>query len=137
MLHTRAQLDRFHELLKRGHSFQLKAGLRIGRGFADIGYEEYSVLSGFNVVSLLTGQLSTLAPDYERFHFPIYTADELSSLLFEHDCDITDIKFDDQRTWVMSVSIHGPVTEQFEAESLEELFLTALLWKLDFPLASI
>src|SRR5262245_29707637 len=101
MLHTRSYLDLCHGLLKRGHSFQLKPGLRIARGFADVGYEEYSVLSGFTIVSLHSGQSSTLPPDYERFHFPVYSADELSVLLYERHCDIDAIRYDDQRTWVL------------------------------------
>lgn len=131
MLHARNHLELCHTLLKKEHEFRLKPGLRIGRGFADIGFEEYSVLSGYNVISLHTGKSITLEPDFPKFYFPIYTIDEMSRFLYEQHCDIAEIRYDDQRTWVLKLSPGKSEAQEFESDLLETAFLKAFLWSMD------
>lgn len=131
MLHARSHLELCHSLIKSEHRYQLQPGLRLARGFADIGYEEYSVLSGYNVVSLHTGKTGTLEPDYEKFYFPVYSVDELSKLLYEKHCDIQEIRYDDQRTWVLRVLHVNKDAGEFEDGLLEGAFLKAYLWSVE------
>ena len=62
-------------------NFLTEPGLRISRGYADLGYEEFITQSGSKLLSLYTGKASNIPEGHEKFFFRIYDLDELLNLL--------------------------------------------------------
>lgn len=83
---------------RAGVKVPLSSGTRVGRGFADIGYEEFALLPGGDivldgraqsqylsarVVSLLTGEVRTLNEHEVQKLFVIPSVDQLLEIAFE------------------------------------------------------
>lgn len=96
---TTPTIFKLAEALDRvGVKIRLSAGARVGRGFADIGYEEFSVLPGgevevdelgqrrqiaLRVVSLLTGEVRTLNEHEIQKLFVIPSVDQILEMAFQ------------------------------------------------------
>lgn len=128
MLHTFSFLEQCHQLLKKNFLFKLIPGRFIGRGFADVGYEEYSCLTNNQAVSLDSGKIIELNEQYQNFYFPILTPDEISVEIYKRDWDIQQIFYQDSRVWIMDL-INKKLEKSIniKGSNLEELFLNALL----------
>jgi hypothetical protein len=109
MLHSRGELELFHKLLALNFPYELSPGIKIGRGFADVGFEEYSVLTGNKAVSLSTGKIIELDEFYQNYYFAILTADQIVKELFVREWDIKNCQFIDQRTWMVEIE-KGKIT---------------------------
>jgi hypothetical protein len=103
MLSSPQYLELCYELWKSGLSYKPQVGLRIGRGFADVGSEEYAVLSEKKAISLLTGTPVELDEFYLNYYFFVPTVDELVRELFRRQVDIQKIEYINQRSWRISV----------------------------------
>ncbi len=126
MLHDPHYLKLAHELLKEKFDWKIVPGLRIARGFADVGFEEYSVLTESSMVSLSTGQKGEIPESFREHFFPVFTPDQISRVLYRMEIDLSRIEYIDQRTW-QGEFVKGNFKNTIEAESLDELFLKALL----------
>ena len=104
MLHSRSELELFHKLLALNFSYELCPGLRIGRGFADVGFEEYSVLANNKAVSLSTGKVIELDEFYQNYYFPILSSDQIVKELYARGWDINSCEYVQQRTWEVKIS---------------------------------
>jgi hypothetical protein len=104
MLHSKEELSLFHKLLKFELVKSLVPGSRIGRGFADVGFEEYLVISDSKVISLNTLKTSEIPNErLSNFHFPIYSVDKISELIYQLGWDIKNCSFVDQREWFVEI----------------------------------
>jgi hypothetical protein len=120
-------LELCHELWKKGLSYDLRPGLRIGRGFSDIGAEEYSVLNNKKAVSLLTGKEIELDEFFLNYYFFVPDAEELVLELFKRNINIEKIEFIDQRSW--RIEIENQKMQKFiqEERSLHQCLALLLL----------
>ncbi len=126
MLHAPAFLSLSHELLREKFPWKILPGMRIARGFADVGFEEYSVLTERSMVSLSTGQKGEIPESYRDHFFPIFTPDEISSALYELGVDIVSLEFVNQRTWRGKFT-NGGADRVIEGKTLNETLLRTLL----------
>lgn len=101
----------------------------MGRGFADLGYEEFLVLPGEKLLSLFTGQVSQLNDENRRFLFPIPSVKQLINHIQLAGYDLISVTFEEQRRWKLvmrrSGSSESPTIEHVD---LEGVLLEALLW---------
>ena len=131
MLHTKKHLDLCYELLLLKHQYVVKPGLTLGRRCPDDECEEYTVLTTEgSIVSLKTGEVTTLGEDFRSVYFPIYSADEISKLLYERRCGVEQLWYVDRRLWRLEVVSPDGENIRFDGETLEEVFVRTLIWRL-------
>jgi hypothetical protein len=124
----RAVLDRCFELQKIGVAFPRVPGARIGRGFADVGYEEFGLLPSARVVSLLTGAVREFAENEQRFFFVVPTVDEVREEIDRRGWDIVQLESPERRDWFLEARSEGAAqTIAVHAPTLLETFLQALI----------
>lgn len=145
---TTPKIFKLAEALDRaGIKFQLSAGVRVGRGFADIGYEEFSVLPGgetvvdelghrrhiaLRVVSLLTGEVRTLNEQEIQKLFVIPTVDQILETAFQLKLGDVTVSGDVLSGWDVGIGGQPGYSETTKTSgaSLEEAFLKLLLAKI-------
>lgn len=111
-----------------GLSYSPEVGTLLGRGFADLGFEEFSVLSSKKMVSLFTGECIEIPSDYRAHFFWIPTCDEMIEQIQRTGRDIGGLIFKDQRTWELSLANGGKIGDAIRgARSLEEVLLETLI----------
>ena len=111
---------------KRGE-VPLQDGMKVARGFADLGYEEFLLLPGGKLLSLYSGQVTPFPEQHANFFFEVPAADEISDRIVRELWDIQSLTFEDQRSWKARLK-HSKTGEsrEFTAPTIEELFVTAL-----------
>ncbi len=103
-------------------------GTLVGRGFADLGEEEFVVLTGERLLSLYTGTV-TLLNDVRREHlFSILSIDQMIAEMRSRGCGIERIECIEQRRWRCGVR-NEKSNEIVSAESvsLEESILLVMM----------
>ena len=111
MLSPRRFLERCRTLLDDGFRFTPALGMTIARGFADLGFEEFSVLNTGRIVSLLTGDRSELPSDYREHFFLVPTCDQLVALITDSGSDIVECRYVEQRAWQIIMRAEKGVSE--------------------------
>ena len=128
MLHTKKSLKLFEQLGRMRPITEYALGSRLGRGFADIGFEEFVLLPDGRVLSLFTGNISALDEVRREHLFEILTADQLIAVIHEKGYEIESLRCQDMRTWAGSVrNLADCSSRSYESASLEELLLSLLL----------
>lgn len=128
MLHTKKSLKLFEQLGRVRIMREPALGSRLGRGFADIGYEEFILLPGSRLLSLFTGNVSALDEVRREHLFEILSADQLIAEIHEQGFEIEDLRCLDMRTWEGRVKNQSNGScHHYHSPSLEELLLTLLL----------
>lgn len=134
MLHARHILKLF-ELRGRAMSdVALEEGMRVGRGFADVGFEEFIVLPGARMLSLLTGEVSLINQVRREHLFEIATSDQLIAEIHQAGFVFQKLECPEQRGWNGSV-VSGEESFSVEGRSLEEclLCLALAVKKIEIP----
>ena len=111
-------------LKNAGFPFVPEQGLRIGRGYADLGYEEFLLLQDRTMLSLFSGKTSELPEGHENFFFVIPSPDEIVHNLATRGASIESISFHQQRIW--KVIVGGSREISVEGRTLHEALLSAL-----------
>ena len=110
-----------------------KPGSHLLRGYADLGHEEFVLVSAGKLVSLYTGVTSTLPEGHEHFFHQVPTIDEISDLILRQDFDIKDVVYAEQRSWKISAehidSKKIVTAEHKEFECAMALLLLSILGK--------
>jgi hypothetical protein len=101
---SKEYLELCNELHKGGLALEFKAGQRIGRGFADLGVEEFILTTPEKMVSLFTGQSSILQDEHKKFFFWIPSCDELVDELLKRKIVIETIGFPNAREWKVNTA---------------------------------
>ncbi|MBN8548425.1 MAG: hypothetical protein J0M12_03800 [Deltaproteobacteria bacterium] len=99
MWSSNAFLKRCEKLKELGLSAEPDTGMRVARGFADLGYEEFYCLSNKKLVSIFTGHLSDLTSEHARFFFEIPPVEELIDRILKQRYDVEAFTYVDQRVW--------------------------------------
>jgi hypothetical protein len=87
MWNDRRYLEILGKLADRGYFREFECGDVVGRGFADVGYEEFVVLPDARLCSLYTGQVVNLPPsdgnhgNASRYHFLVPTLQQLGDII--------------------------------------------------------
>ena len=107
---------------------RLEPGMKIARGFADLGFEEFLLLPGSKLLALYSGQVTQFQEEHRTFFFPVPTADELIAHITTLNWDIDTLTYEDQRTWKLSLSeATTKATKAAEGGTLEECLARGLL----------
>jgi len=101
LLCSREYLAACEQAKAHGLEVRFKAGDRVARGFADLGYEEFCMLPDRKMVSLYNGKVSELPADHERFFFTVPTVAQLVQELALRGQTIVGLEYRNQRSWSM------------------------------------
>jgi len=93
------QLDLCEQLKQIGFPQEISPGVHLGRGFADLGYEQFVVLPAEKILSLFTGDIIEFNPDQSDYFFVIPDTEDLMQFLYVEDYDCELIDFEDGREW--------------------------------------
>ncbi len=128
MLHSNSLLKKFQDLHQQlqGPLF-FEPGQRIGRGFADLGFEEFVLQGGNKIASLYTGKVGLLPQEHQHFFFNIYDADQLLEILAELGLEDFSISQKDQRNWYLHFALQQDAFKNCLADSVLELCLDIAL----------
>jgi len=146
MWNDRSYLELLGKLADRGYLREFECGDVVGRGFADVGYEEFVVLPDAKLCSLCTGQVVDLPESgrdqvsASRYHFLVPTLQQLGDIIcragFENIRIETELgafwraSLDDGRVFpennVRAESAEGKWCKTPE-EALASVFLAALI----------
>ena len=99
MLSSRTKLEICQKLSHGGFRPEFYPGARVARGFADLGFEEFSFLPGQKIVSLLTGEQSAILPEHADHFFLVPSLDETLNFIHKVGIDIDSLVYQDQRQW--------------------------------------
>lgn len=121
-------LERCQRLREAGIPLHVEVGYRVARKFADLGYEEFYILPGRKIISLLTGQVAHFPVEHEQFFFNVLTNEEAVELLSRQGADIESLQYHDQRVWELTASLQSTGKRiAVSSESLDEAFLDLLI----------
>ena len=113
--------------------FPPRIGSLISRGFADLGFELFSVLPNDKILSLFTGQLSGLNASDTNHFFPVPTVDEFARKIYELGFLMVSKQLDDSTFQVKIRNSEGVVVAEARSRSLLEcmmhVFLSAIVEK--------
>ena len=108
--------------------FEFGQGSLIARGFADLGYEEFIMLTCTKICSLYSGKVSVLPEDDRNNFFYVPDCDEMSDKLIQLGFTIAAIDYQEQRIWKITLNKHdGTDAVQYEADSLKDALIECLL----------
>ena len=128
MLHSRSMLALYEALARALPAQPLEVGDRVGRGFADIGHEEFIVLTGNRLLSLLTGAVTELNQDRREHLFLILSADQLLKKIIQASFEVVKLESINRRSWVCLLRDDSGKREiSIESPSIEEAFVRGLL----------
>jgi hypothetical protein len=128
MLNTKEFLKCCSSLNDAGCLFDWSVGTRLGRGFADFGFEEFYILPRDQVLSIITGKVSQLQEDERNFLFVIPTASQLTDKIDLMNCDVKSLKYTAQKRWLATVErVGGSEPFEVEADSPEQALIGALM----------
>jgi hypothetical protein len=119
-------LRKCQALRDRGVHFPFETGMRLARGFADLGYEEFVILPVGRLLSLFTGQTSEFPDDHRHFFFAVPTFDQLVQYLIQAGYALEALEFCEQRTWVATVHARE-VSVRGEGETPQDALIEVTL----------
>lgn len=129
MIASPRYLELCRELHTAGWRPQFEAGMRVGRGYADLGYEEFLLLPNGKLVSLVNGSSSELPQTHIAHFFSIPDAAALVQEIRRRGFNVTSIEFAEQREFRIraerSGSVHAASARVFE-EALAKVLLGVL-----------
>lgn len=99
MWSTKEYLKACEQLKGLGLDLPFAAGMRIARGFADLGIEEFLLLPGDKLLSLCSGSTSQLPNEHRKFFFLVPSFEQLVNAIQELDFDLLGVEFKEQREW--------------------------------------
>lgn len=99
---------------------------RLGRGFADIGYEEFFLINEQKLISLFTGESKLYSSEDRKHLFVIPTVDQVINEFDRLNYQITAIKYEDSRSWEVSVTDSDKRSFIYSASTLLESMLGVL-----------
>ncbi len=124
-------LAKCQALKEAGFSPESEIGMFIGRGFADLGYELFSLIGEDCCVSLFTGQSSQIAEQDKGHFFAVPSADELVNEIQKLEIDIRSLEFKEQRYWQLSaLDCRNSRTIELRADSLLDVLADCCLKRL-------
>lgn len=106
------------ELHRSGIKFPIGPGIKVARGFADLGAEEFIVMPGKKLVSLFTGEKSSMPDDFEDHFFVVPNFESLIEAFHLYHLTIPLVELSDDGSWLVDGS---------KVESAEEAMMSILI----------
>jgi hypothetical protein len=120
-------LKRCAELKQHGYAPEPAPGMRLGRGFADLGVEEFLLLPSGALLSLQRGNQKPLTDDERSHLFCIPSTAECVAEIRRNGYDVETLHYAEQRHWRVAVaSEESDVKFEVQSDDLEEAFIMAL-----------
>jgi hypothetical protein len=107
MWFPQAILKQCEQLSRAGYNPEFSQGMRVARGYADLGYEEFVLIKSRTLLSLFNGKTSEMPEGHEKFFFHIPSADELVIEIRKRGWDLVASEFYEQRTWKITAACGG------------------------------
>lgn len=112
----------------KGIHFEFEQGLVVARGFADLGYEEFIMLSSAKICSLYSGKISELPAEEQKHFFIVPSEDSMINRIIKLGYDIHNLYFEEQRNWKITLTHAESRKElQFYDSTIKEVLLKCLL----------
>jgi len=109
-------------------SDELEAGMKVARGFADLGYEEFLLLPGDRLLALYSGQITPLPPEHRGFFFAVPSPDELVERIIKGNFDIASLVYEEQRSWRLTLAeATTGIIRETQGDSLEECLANGMI----------
>jgi len=106
---------------------RFEAGDIVARGFADLGFEEFQVLPGPQLLSLTAGTTKPLSDDHRHHFFWIPSVDEAVAIIEQQGVMLSECVREDARNWRISAQMRSDASVEVIARSLHEALLRTLL----------
>ena len=114
------------DLKEQGFPFVQEQGRRIARGYADLGYEEFILLTENKLLSLYSGKPSEIPEGHSHHFFLVPSCDEMVDEIIKRGFDIESLQFKNQRSWeIVATKKEGNRISE-GAPTLEQALLLAL-----------
>lgn len=105
---------------------RLTSGMKIARGFADIGFEEFCLLPGNKILSLFTGACTVYQEEDRQHFFFVPPADAMIDILEQEGIEIYELSSADRRTWSVKGRFESGEQKVFQGATLLEGLLPFL-----------
>lgn len=115
---TNTYLKLCQELKNRGIEFEIEAGVRLGRGFADVGFEEFYLLSENKMVSIYLGTVTEFRKEQSGFFFVVPETEELLDCILRKNIELDNLKFNSDTGWSC---------DEYQSDNLNILLINILL----------
>lgn len=92
-------LKKCEQLKRLGTVLPFEVGAKLARGFADLGYEEFVLISEQTIVSLFSGKPTPLPADHAQFFFVVPNSDQMVQYLSVAGFDFEEVVYEEQRRW--------------------------------------
>ena len=86
---------------------EFEIGDTVGRGFADVGYEEFTVIADSKLLSLYTGKSAQISEADRKFIFRVLAVDEMVVTMRRRGAQIAISASDDGREWHAEARMAG------------------------------
>jgi hypothetical protein len=96
-------LAKFAHMGQKGLEPSWAPGSYVGRGFADLGHEEFYVLPGARLLALATGAITQVGDAEKRFFYWLPTLDEMVNALLERAWVVSELVHSEQRQWQLTL----------------------------------
>lgn len=127
-----AFLEQCQKLQELGFEPSFEPGSKIGRGFADLGIEEFCVLHPGNILSLFKGEIIELTEGEKHHFFEIPSIDQMLDELHKLYFDVQGIETEDQRSWqVVMRKVESEDLIKIGGNSVEDSVCKALCFALE------
>ena len=122
---TLGTLEKLH---RAGFACLFEPGEQIARGFADLGYEQFLMLSENKIISLQSGKPSELPEDHRHHFFSVPSAEKLAAELDCRDVQIVKIFPVGHVRW--GVQVKAKDQYSLEAATIVELLAEVMIKEL-------
>jgi hypothetical protein len=124
-------LARFEKLHRAGFECSFEQGEQVARGYADLGYEQFLVLSDHKLLSLQSGKSSELQEGHRHFFFSVPSVEQLADVLARRFIMIEAIYPVGQTRWGIRFKCAEGERQEIEDRSLLGVLCEALIMVLE------
>jgi len=96
-----------------------------GRGFADLGFEVFTVVPGGKLISLFSGDTIPIDLDFKEHFFVIPSCDDIAQELLKLGVEISSLSFFERREWRLTATKNAIELKATSAK-VHELFIDTL-----------
>lgn len=137
MWSSKSYLDLCQDLMRVGLIPDFEPGDRLARGYADLGYEEYILLTNNRLLSLFTGKITSLEQVGKEHLFSVPDVDRCIDLIHRQGWKVISLSTLDHRSWSLEIApehgaVQGEIVECLTDNSVELVLARALHLILQF-----
>ena len=128
MVSSLKYLAKCSKLKDSGVTFDFEQGSFIARGFADLGFEEFIVLTSNKILSIYSGKISGLPEEDKKNFFAVPSIELMINKIRIAGFDILGLTYESQRTWQLKVENKMMnIVKSYDSDSLNQVILDCLV----------